>query len=101
MAEDFFLVTGACFVSGETKPSGRFVVATSEIASIERGQSDGSVIVLNGGERFCVIEPYDELSAALVPHSRASVNSALAWRDAEAARRGTRVSPSSFAPSRR
>jgi hypothetical protein len=97
MAEDFFLVTGACFVSGETKPSGKFVVATSEIASIERGQGGASVLVLNGGERFCVLEPYAELSKALALPTRASVNPSPGRRDAETV---SRVSPSSFTRSR-
>lgn len=97
MAEDFFLVTGARFVSGETKPSGRFVVATSEIASIEHGEGGASVIVLIGGERFCVLERYDALTKTLAPQRHGSAHSPPGWRDAEAA---GRVSPSSFARSR-
>lgn len=100
MAEDFFLVTGACFVSGETKPSGRFVVATSEVAAIEHGHDDTSVIVLIGGERFCVLEPYDELSAALALQPNGLRDAAAASRAVSARPPQSRVTPDSFARSR-
>lgn len=69
MSTDFLQLTGARFVSGETKPSGKFVLATSEVASIERGQDNTSVIVLHGGERFNVIELYGDLRRALTGRS--------------------------------
>lgn len=65
MNEAFIEVTGARFVSGEAKPAGKFVIVTSEVASIERGPGATSVVILTSGERFSVIESLAALTKAL------------------------------------